>query len=161
MKKYFVLIVLMFFSLSMYAQHQENIEEEEEEEKPVIEIITSGIYSSSLKDDESAYGTEIHLTYWYTKEWGGGLSYTAKFEEEETLHDIALLGSWNVTRWMTLNVGPNFSLSGEERDFEVSGYAEAEGNFRLSEWFHFGPVTGIILGENSEIILGMHLGFEF
>lgn len=160
MKEYLTLILLVLSSLSLYAQHEENIEKEEEE-KPVIEIITSGIYSSSLKNDENAYGTEIHLTYWHNEEWGGGLSYTAKFEEKETLHDIALLGSWNVTRWMTLNVGPNFGLSGEERDFEVSAYVEAEGNIRLSKWFHFGPVSGVILGENSEIILGMHLGFEF
>lgn len=161
MIKYLILTTAFLFSTLLYGQHEGRNSEGHEKEGPVLEIITSGIHAFSLKDDESSYGTEIHLTYWATHEWGGGLSYTAKFEEEETLHDIALLGSWNVTRWMTLNVGPNFGFSGEERDFEVSAYAEAEGNIRLSEWFHFGPVTGVILGENSEIIVGMHLGFEF
>ncbi len=160
MIKHLILTITLFFSSFLYGQHKEHSKNEHKEFDSVLEIITSGIYASSLKESESSYGTEIHLTYWYNEEWGGGLSYTTKFEEE-TLHDIAILGSWNVTSWMTLNAGPNFGFPSGERNFEVSAYAEAEGNIHLSKWFHFGPISGVILGENSEIILGMHLGFEF
>jgi len=60
-----------------------------------------------------------------------------------------------------LNAGPNFGLAGERREFEVSAYTEFEINIRATEWFHFGPIVGSIIGNNSEISGGFHLGFEF
>ena len=56
-----------------------------EEENPIMEIISSAIYVYSLEENEGYLGTELHLTYWINHTWGAGLSYTAKFEEEETL----------------------------------------------------------------------------
>ncbi|MEH6535925.1 MAG: hypothetical protein V7719_06005 [Psychroserpens sp.] len=162
MKKQLIICLLLFTSsMLLYSQSEEKHKKESESENPVLEIITSGIYVTSFKNKENTFGTELHLTYWFNHKWGGGLSYTAKFEEEETLNDVALLGSWNPTKWITLNVGPNFGLSGEHRDFEVSAYTEAEINIRPKEWIHFGPVIGTVLGRNSEFTLGMHLGFEF
>lgn len=114
----------------LQAQSSDEHSTKSEKEEPVIELIASGIYAYSFEHEEGVLGTEIHLTYWFNHEWGSGLSYTAKYEEEENLHDIALLGSWNPTHWLTLNVCPNFGLSGDHRDFEVSAYTEAEINIR-------------------------------
>jgi hypothetical protein len=67
----------------------------------------------------------------------------------------------NPTKWITLNLGPNFALSTKHRDFELGFYTESEINIRLTEWFQFGPVLGAVFSENTEGSLGFHLGFEF
>jgi len=152
---------LLTSSMFLHSQSDEKHKEQIESENPVLEFISSGIYVTSFKNSENAFGTEFHLTYWFNHKWGGGLSYTAKFEEEETLSDVALLGSWNPASWITINLGPNFGFSGEHRDFEVSAYTEVEVNIRPKEWIHFGPVIGTVIGRNSEIAFGVHLGFEF
>jgi len=36
------------------------------------------------------------------------------------MHNLGL----NPTSWLTINAGPNFGFSGEERDFEISAYVE-------------------------------------
>jgi len=161
--KYHLTTLILFFTLLMglNAQSEENDENESKKEGPIIELITSGIYAYSLEEEEGVNGIEIHLTNWFNHTWGSGLSFTSKFEEDETLHDIALLGSWVPVSWLTLNAGPNFGLAGERREFEVSAYTEFEINIRATEWFHFGPIVGSIIGNNSEISGGFHLGFEF
>ena len=58
-------------------------------------------------------------------------------------------------------MGPNFTLPTDHREFSLSVYAESEINIRPNEWFHFGPVIGTILGKESELATGFHLGFEF
>lgn len=152
--------VLFVFALPFASgQHQEH--HAHKKEKGIYEIITSGIYAYSFAHEEWVPGTEVHFTYWFDHSYGTGLSYTAKFDQDETLHDIALLASWNPTRWITLNVGPNFSIPSDHRDFLFSAYTEAEFNIRPTEWFHFGPVLGAILGKESELAGGFHLGFEF
>lgn len=161
MIKRIIFFLLFMSSILLHSQTEEIHDEESESDNPVLEIIISGIFASSFEHQETTFGTEFHITYWFNHEWGGGISYTLKYEDEETLNDIALLGSWNPTKWITLNVGPNFGFSGEHRDFEVSGYAEAEFNIRPRKWIHFGPLIGAVLGANSEYTLGMHLGFEF
>ncbi len=162
MKNYLTtLIVLFIFSIGLNAQSEKEHENESKKEGFIIELITSGIYAYSLEEEEGVGGIEIHLTNWFNHTWGAGLSYTAKFEEDETLHDIALLGSCVPVRWLTLNVGPNFGLSGEHRAFALSAYAETEINIRPTDWFHFGPIIGAIIGNSSEISGGFHLGFEF
>lgn len=152
--------LLLFFLLilnKISAQREE--QHSSKKEHGIYEIIISGIYS--FDHEEGIGGTEVHFTYWFDHTWGAGLSYTAKFEEAETLQDIALLGSWNPRRWVTLNVGPNFILPSDHREFSVGAYAEAEINVRPNEWFHFGPVLGGILGRESELVTGFHIGFEF
>lgn len=155
-----ILSLLFFFSIMLQAQTEDE-HHHAEKEKGIYEVITSGIYAYSFEHKEGVVGTEVHFTYWFDHTWGAGLSYTAKFETEETLHDIALLGSVNPTRWITLNAGLNFALPGEHREFHLGAYAETEINIRLNEWFHFGPVLGTVLSKESEGTLGFHIGVEF
>ncbi len=88
-----LIILILSFTVITIGNAQTEKQHHSEEEKPVYEIITSGIYSYLFEEEEGSFGTEVHFTYWFNHTWGGGLSYTAKFEEEETLHDLALLGS--------------------------------------------------------------------
>ncbi|MEL6539038.1 MAG: hypothetical protein AAFQ98_26715, partial [Bacteroidota bacterium] len=68
---------------------------------------------------------------------------------------------WNPARWLTVNSGPNFALANEERELEMGLYLETECNWRLTEWFHLGPVVGWVFGEHSELNTGIQVGFEF
>ena len=158
-------IFCIFFSVVTNAQmeqdHPSSEHNDSEEESGIYEIITSGIYSYSFEHDEGVIGTEVHLTYWFTHKWAGGFSYTAKYEEEETLHDFALLFGMNPNSWITINAGPNFAFEGKNREFELGAYGEIEINVRPTEWFHFGPVIGTVIGENTEGSVGIHIGFEF
>lgn len=162
MKNIFTILpFLLFFSMMLSAQSESEHHDTEKKERGIYEIITSGIYAYSFEHDEGVVGTEVHFTYWFNHKWGGGLSYTTKFEEGETLQDIALLGSMNPARWVTLNIGPNLALSSDHREFELGFYAEAEINIRPTDKFHFGPVLGTVLSKNTEGSIGFHLGFEF
>lgn len=153
-------LVFLVLTGSLFAQEKHH--GAEAEQRGIFELITSGIYAQAFESDaDGALGAEVHLTYWVVHKYGFGFSYTAKVEEELTVHDLALLGSWNATRWLTVNTGPNFVLPNEHRDFSISAYAETELNIRPTEWFHFGPVVGTLLGSDSEYFLGFHLGFEF
>ena len=150
---------------ALFAQHEESSHHEGSSHHDAIgvwEIFASGIYASPFSNEEEAGGVagiEIHLTYWAVHLYGGGISYTAKFEEE-MVHDIAILGSLNPTNWMTINAGPNFSLPSSHRAFSLGAYAESEFYIRPNKWFHFGPVFGTIIGQHSEYSIGFHLGFE-
>ena len=155
----FMICTFIFVNV-LSAQHEE-APHSSEKHAGIIEVISSGIYSYYFEHSEGIFGTEIHLTYWKTLKWGGGLSYTSKFEEKETLHDVALIGSMNPTHWMTLNLGVNFALPAEHRKFLPGAYAETEVNIRPVEWFHFGPVLGTVIGKEIEATVGFHLGFEF
>lgn len=128
-----------------------------------LELIVSGITSFSPSEDKTMVGSEVHLTYWVTPKWGGGLSYSGKFEDSAVLSDMALLGSWNPTRWLTVNTGPNFAFPhGEVREkFRLELYMETEFNWRVSEKFHWGVFTGTVVSGEVEIAAGIHLGFEF
>ena len=161
MKQLFTLFSLLFFFSVMLNAQTEEAHHDAEKEKGIYEIIASGIYAYSFEHEEGIGGTELHFTYWFTHKWGAGLSYTAKFAAEETLNDIALLGSVNPTRWITLNGGLNFALPGDHREFGLGLYAETEINIRLTETFHLGPILGVVLSEASEGTMGFHVGFEF
>ncbi|MEM7369728.1 MAG: hypothetical protein AAF587_14080 [Bacteroidota bacterium] len=167
MKRFLSILSLCFLLSSMLcaqegeAQHAEEGHHAAEKEKGIYEVITSGVYVYSFAHQEAVGGTEVHFTYWFTHTWGSGLSYTAKFEQGEILQDMALLGSMNPYTWMTLNVGPNFALPTEHREFSLGFYAETEINIRPVSWFHFGPVLGTVIGTESEGTVGFHLGFEF
>ena len=153
--------MLVLLCNCLLSQHHEENSHESHKEGGIHEIITSVIGAYSFAHEEWTPGTEVHYTYWFGHTFGGGFSYTAKYESVETLSDIALLGSWNATRWLTLNIGPNFALKSEQRDFALLLYAEGEINVRVTEWFHFGPIFGTLLGEESEGSVGFHIGFEF
>ena len=143
------------------SNHRAEGENGEEKTTGIYEIITSGIYAYSFEHNEGVVGTEIHFTYWINHKWGAGMSYTAKFEEEETLNDIALIAGVNPTSWLTFNIGVNFALAGDHRAFGLGAYTEAEFNIRPTKWFHFGPVIGAVIGKETEGTVGIHLGFEF
>ena len=152
-------LLFICFGSTLWAQEHEH----EHESESALELITSGLVSFSPSEDETNYGTEIHLTYWFNPKWGGGLSYSAKFDDDKAFSDIALLGSYNPARWLTINTGPNFALpNGEKREkLKLGLYAETEFNWRISETFHCGIFTGTVLSEEVELSAGIHLGFEF
>lgn len=125
-----------------------------------IEVITSIINAHSLEENEGSIGNELHLTYWFRKGLGAGLSLTAKVRETELIYDIALIGSWSPVKWLTTNLGPNLSWEGNERDFGVSAYLEVEINLHVIDKIHIGPVIGTLVGHESELTHGFHLGFE-
>jgi hypothetical protein len=148
-----------------YAQeehaHQE-VTEEHAGRTAVYEIITSGIYVYIPESGHGAFGTEFHFTYWMNHVWGAGLGYTVLYlEENENIHQLAFLGSYNPVSWLTINAGPNLTFPHGHRDLIVSGYVETEFNYRPKEWVHFGPVLGINAGKELELVVGFHLGFEF
>ncbi|MGB5698952.1 hypothetical protein, partial [Muriicola sp.] len=146
MKKYFnyILLIHFCFPLSSVAQHNNNSINTNQKNNGVYELISSGIYSYSFEHEEGIIGTEIHFTYWINHTWGAGMAYTAKYDEEEILNDFAVIGSMNPARWMTINVGPNFGLPTDSRDFLLGAYTEMEINIRPANWFHFGPVMGFV-----------------
>jgi len=103
----------------------------------VYEIITSGIYTYNSETKHGAYGSEFHFTYWINHVWGAGLGYTIIYGEgKEYTHQIAILGSYNPTSWLTINTGPNFILPSAHHDLLVSGYLETEFNYRPQKWLH-------------------------
>lgn len=133
----------------------------EGKERGIYEVITSGIYAHSFMNNHGVKASELHFTYWFNHTWGGGFSYTTKYDNKVALHDVALLGSMNLSRSFTLNIGPNFELPHEDRDFKLGLYSETEINIRPTDFFHFGPVFGLTISKNTEGIMGFHLGFEF
>lgn len=160
LKKILFLNLLLALTIPCYAQH-ENDEGHNKKGRGIYELISSGIYSYSPEHKEGVAGAEVHFTYWFNHIWGTGFSYTSKFEESEVLNEIALLGSWNPVKWMTINVGPNIVLPSEHEDYSLGLYFESEINIRPNEWFHFGPVVGLVYGNALELNAGMHVGFEF
>lgn len=163
MKKLLTTLSLFFFLTAGLIAQTDNEHHSSAKETGIYEVITSGIYSYSLAHKEGLIGSEVHFTYWFSHKWGAGLSYTARFAEEAVVQDIALLGSMNPTNWLTLNVGLNLGLPSEveHRDFHLGAYTEAEINIRPTPWFHFGPLVGAVLSQESEATVGIQLGFEF
>ena len=129
--------------------------------KGYFEVITSIINASSLETDEGNVGNEFHLTYWFNHRLGSGVSITTKLEEGGLLYDTAIIGSWSPAKWLTTNLGPNFSWANEHREFGVSAYAEIEINFFVIDQIHIGPIIGTLVGSESELTHGFHFGFEF
>ncbi len=159
MKKKFLVYILFacFFAYqTLYAQ--KNIKPHESS----IEFIPSGIISYVPSGKEFLYGGEIHITRWFVEKWALGVSYSMKFKEHKVLSDIALLGSFDPVRFLSINAGPNFALPKKKlrEKLLVGLYAEAEFNLRITEFFHFGILLGTVLSKETEISTGVHLGFE-
>ena len=166
LKKVAIVAILIAFSQCSFAQEGESIEHEEtDKNRRRYEIITSGVYAYAFKHKVGEFGTEVHLTYWLSHKWGAGLLYTYKFDEHNRINEFALLGSMNPTEWMTINVGPNFTFRKPKNhgklELSIGAYTELEFNIRPTEWFHFGPVLGTVISNDSELIFGLHVGFEF
>ncbi|MEM8565416.1 MAG: hypothetical protein AAGF85_03085 [Bacteroidota bacterium] len=139
----------------------ESSTQQHDDNKGYFEVIASIINVISLEGGEGSIGNEFHLTYWFNHQFGSGVSLTTKLEEEGLLYDTALIGSWSPLKWMTANLGPNFSWAGEHREFAISAYAEIEINFFVIDQIHIGPIIGTLIGSESELTHGFHLGFEF
>jgi len=166
MRTIITLCIVMLTPFICLSQHGESNEsdvasKEHGKEKGIYEIITSGIYNYSPESKHGNFGSEFHFTYWFNHNWGTGLSYTAIFEEDLLVNEIALLGSWNPAKWCTLNVGPNFTLPNDHNNLELGAYGEIEFNIRPVKWVHFGPVLGTVIGHTVHFNIGYHLGFEF
>ncbi|MFT5860729.1 MAG: hypothetical protein ACI865_002843 [Flavobacteriaceae bacterium] len=160
LRKQLLFTCFALFATASFSQH-ENEEASHDKERGIYEIIASAIYSYSPEHKEGVTGAELHFTYWFNHKWGTGLSYTAKFEDAETINEIALLGSWNPVNWMTVNIGPNIVLPTKHDGHSLGAYFETEFNIRPTKWFHFGPVLGAVYGHQFEINTGVHIGFEF
>ncbi|MEL7248342.1 MAG: hypothetical protein AAFO03_07980 [Bacteroidota bacterium] len=149
---------------STFAQsHSDAVTEHQSEQhsEGYFEVIASIINANSLDADEGSVGNEFHLTYWFNHRFASGVSITTKLEEEGLLYDTAIIGSWSPAKWMTTNVGPNFSWANPHREFGVSLYLEVEINFFVINEIHIGPVIGMLAGSENEWTHGFHLGFEF
>ncbi|MBO6516514.1 MAG: hypothetical protein JJ975_08180 [Bacteroidia bacterium] len=131
------------------------------ESGPVIEMISAWLYVFPQNGEDGLPGTEVHCTYWANSVWGYGVSYGAKKQHEGFLHEIAVLGSWNPTQWLTLNAGPSFVFPTDQRSGHIVSYVETELNYRPNHWFHLGPVVGFTQGKHTEVFSGIHFGFEF
>lgn len=127
----------------------------------IWETIATGIVSYSFGEEEAIAGSELHVTYWMTHQYGTGMSYTARFAHEELWNDLALLASWNPLKWMTVNAGPNFAFAASERPFTLGAYAETEINWRFHEQFHVGPIVGTVISQHTEASIGLHFGIEW
>lgn len=160
MKKWFTLLLFVLTFSIGYSQEKV---EEQEEEKGVWEISPSYIYSYAPSLSEGLFKTELHVTYWINEEWGGGLSYTHKYiNSSEINDDLAIIGSWNATRFLTVHLGLNYTIPKEEGEGGFFGlYNEAEINIRPVKWFAFGPVVGSVISERTELYAGVHVAFEF
>ena len=137
--------------------------------EPGWETVLSGVSffptDSEIRGEEGVlFGTELHLTYWFTHTWALGVGYTVKFEHEGKMgSELALIGSYKPQKWITINAGPNFTLptSHSANGLVLSGYLESEINYFLTPHLHLGPVVGGLLGSHSELFGGIHVGYEF
>ena len=156
-------IILSGAFLITYASTAQRSDYEARVEEGIIEIITSAVIVYTPGHDRTLYGSEIHLTYWFNHTWGGGLSYSGKWYEQNILSDLALLGSWNPTKWLTVNTGLNIAMPDElvRKETHYGLYAETEYNWRLTDWFHFGLLTGTVVSNETELTAGIQMGFEF
>lgn len=149
-------IVFFFLSFSAFSQ-----EEHEEQKEPGWEVITSGIFIYTPKSGDVDVATEIHLTYWTTHKWAFGAGYSMVFEKEgEIGHELAGLVSYRPSKFLTVNVGPSFSMPNSHKDTEVSAYTEGEFAFDVGS-IHMGPTVGALVGEEIRFFGGWHFSYEF
>ncbi|MEO1216844.1 MAG: hypothetical protein AAFY45_25195 [Bacteroidota bacterium] len=165
MYRFSFLITSLLFSGSLcFAQEHKNSESNHANEG-AWEIVFSTLHffePGSEAAQESLWGNELHLTYWFDHHWALGLGYTLKYEKEGKFgNELALIGSYKPVKWITFNGGPNFTPGNEEESLSVSAYIESEINIFIGDHFHLGPVIGGLLGEHAEIFSGLHLGYEF
>ena len=159
------LIIIFFFIPLIQINAQENehksSEVTEHKKEPGLEIVLSGLFNYNSESENFDSAAEFHITYWTTHKWAFGIGYSIVFEEESRIgHELAALISHKPWPFLTVNVGPNFSLPNSHKDTEVSAYIEGEFNFKLGE-FHIGPLVGTLIGEHVRPFVGVHFGYEF
>lgn len=154
-KKKIMLLCLVFgVSQTLLAQDHEINE-------PGLELVISGLSIYNTESKVSDYASEIHLTYWASHKWAFGVGYTFIFEENNRIgHEIAALVSHKPWSFLTINIGPSFSLPNSHKDTEISGYLEGEFAFKLGN-LHTGPTIGTLLGEYFKTFGGWHISYEF
>jgi len=161
-----VLIIVLFLIIPLIqinAQEDEhkNLDTVKHKKDPGLEIVFSSLFIYNSESENLDPTTELHITYWTTHKWAFGVGYSMVFEEDKRIgHELAVLVSHKPWSFLTVNMGPSFSLPNSHIDTKVSAYLEGEFNFELGE-FHVGPLIGTLLGENVRPFAGMHLGYEF
>ncbi|MEM8900008.1 MAG: hypothetical protein AAGC85_17970, partial [Bacteroidota bacterium] len=93
----------------MIGQSQDAHEHSTQQNEGYFEVIGSIINSHALEESEGTIGNELHLTYWFNSHLGAGVSLTTKLHKEDLWYDTAIIGSWSPVKWLTTNLGPNFS----------------------------------------------------
>jgi hypothetical protein len=142
-------------------QHQSHLESKEEKNNPGFEMVVSGLIIYNTDHNNSDVASEIHLTYWTTHTWAFGVGYTIVFEENDRIgHELAAIVSHKPWPFLTVNVGPSFSLLNTHKDTEISAYLEGEFAFKIGG-FHTGPTLGTLIGEELKIFGGLHVSYEF
>ena len=143
------------------AQEHQNHIDSNTEKNPGLELVVSGLLIYAPEHSNSDVATEIHLTYWTTHTWAFGIGYTMLFEEDKRIgHEVAALISHKRWSFLTLNVGPSFSLPNAHKDTEISAYLESEFAFKIGH-LHAGPTLGILAGKEFRLFGGFHLSYEF
>ncbi len=155
-------ILTFLISMVVFGQHDnEGKKNHKEESEPGFEAVLSGLFIRNTEEGITDYGTELHLTYWTTHKWAFGVGYTMVFEEESRIgHELAGLLSHKPYKYLTVNVGPSFSLPNSHKDTEVSTYAETEWAFHIGE-LHTGPTLGALIGKDFRYFVGFHMSYEF
>ena len=155
-------IAALLISMVAFGQHDTEGEKSHiEGSDPGFEAVLSGLFIRNTEKGITDFGTELHLTYWTTHKWAFGVGYTMVFEEKSRIgHEIAGLVSHKPYKFLTVNVGPSFSLPNSHKDTEVSAYAETEWAFHIGE-FHAGPTLGALIGKDFRYFGGLHISYEF
>ena len=155
-------IVALLFSMVAFGQHDTNRENSHDNESETgLEAVLSGLFIRNTHEGITDYGTELHLTYWATHKWAFGVGYTMVFEEDGRVgHELAGLISHKPYKFLTINLGPSFSLSNTHKDTEVSAYIETEWALQIGT-FHAGPTLGMLAGEDFRYFGGLHISYEF
>ncbi len=156
----YLLCTFFLFPWISFSQNEMDTSMEDKETTSWEFVLTTN-YAYAFSEQNGSFVLEGNITYWLTEHFGLGASYAAKFEEDELFSDIPVLMSIKATEKVTVNLGPNFGLPNDERDFELGAYVEAEFNFELKESIHFGPVVGAVIAESTDMNFGIHFGFEF
>jgi len=158
MMKKTTLIFILAIGFCQFSLAQEH---HEEEKKPGLELVVSGLIIFTPEHSNSDLASEIHLTYWTSHTWAFGVGYTMVFEEDNRIgHELAALISHKPWSFLTLNMGPSFSLPNSHKDIEVAAYLEGEFAFELGN-FHTGPTVGVLIGEEFKLFTGLHISYEF
>ncbi|WP_103070173.1 hypothetical protein [Aquimarina sediminis] len=160
----FVLICLIapMLAFGQEKDHSKKHEHENPEMKePGLEIIVSGLIVYSPKHKIADPANEVHLTYWTSHEWAFGIGYSMIFEEEGRIgHELTGIISHRPWEFLTVNVGPSFSLPNSHKDTEISAYLETEFAFDVGK-IHMGPTIGSLIGEEYRLFGGWHISYEF
>jgi hypothetical protein len=157
----YILYIVGGISVVTAQEHQNHDAKKDEGKNPGLELVVSGLLIYTPEHRSSDFATEIHLTYWTTHTWAFGIGYTMLFEEDKRIgHELAALISHKQWSFLTINVGPSFSLPNAHKDTEISAYLESEFAFKIGN-IHAGPTLGMLAGKEFRLFGGFHLSYDF